>query len=98
MLPSRARVEHVIFASIRGRAQMAKPVFASYSHHNRDKYLERFFRDLEDEVKQCLQADPGTVVFFDEKIETAEYWRDKLANELIGCKSCVAVCSPAFMA
>lgn len=79
---------------------MSKIVFISYAHLNRDEFLERFVRDLAKEVlMKFATTPPGEVAFYDaQRIETGDYWRDKLAAELLGCKACVAVCSPAFAA
>jgi hypothetical protein len=79
---------------------MSKIVFISYAHTNRDEYLDRFVNNLAHEVLMHLvNTTADDVAFFDaQRIETGEYWRDKLANELVGCKACVAICSPAFAA
>jgi hypothetical protein len=79
---------------------MSKLLFASYSHVNRDKYLDDFVKELANEVLVHLQGmTMDDVVFFDaNRIETGEYWRDRLAEELTGCRACVAICTPAFVA
>lgn len=79
---------------------MSKIVFISYAHVTRDEYLERFVRELAHEVLINLEnAEADDVAFYDaQRIETGEYWRERLAAELVGCKACVAVCSPAFAA
>ena len=79
---------------------MSRIVFISYAHTNRDRLLERFVGDLAREVlMQLAGVTADDVAFFDaQRIETGDYWREKLAAELVGCKACVAVCSPAFAA
>jgi len=79
---------------------MAEPkvFFTSYSHSNRDKYLERFVEDLAADVRPHLKAiELENVYFFDVKrLETGNYWREKLAHELTTSKTLVAICTPAF--
>lgn len=76
-----------------------KVFFTSYSHSNRDQYLERFVKDLAAEVKPHLAATAlEDVYFFDvDRLETGDYWRDKLARELVSSKTFVAICTPAFV-
>lgn len=77
---------------------MPKVVFISYSHRSREKLLNRFVQELATEVMvQLGDRDVEEVAFYDAKrMETGDYWRDKLADELVGCKACVAVCDRAF--
>jgi hypothetical protein len=78
---------------------MPQLFFTSYSHINRDRFLERFIEQLRSEV---LQRGPGglraeEIAFFDsEGIQTGEEWVRKLAAAVSECKVCVAVCTPAF--
>jgi hypothetical protein len=75
--------------------------FLSYTRDNvladRDRILvERFYRELEGEVRQRLPVKLEKCGEWDRSLREGEAWKIKLLQSLNSCKVLVALCSPGY--
>lgn len=77
---------------------MACEFFFSYTRANNDPYLQTFFQDLQEEVRQRRGLPAGAQVgFFDQRsIELGDAWDDDIVAALQTCKVMVSLASPAY--
>ncbi|TWO65499.1 TIR domain-containing protein [Caenimonas sedimenti] len=77
---------------------MAYEFFFSYSRSNNNEYLQTFFENLSEAVREELGKGKGEVVgFFDQRdIELGEDWDQKIFEALQDSKVMVAVGSPGY--
>jgi FxsC-like protein len=72
--------------------------FFSYARENRDRDLDRFFKNLCTAIKLEEYVPKGELVFFDgESIETGAPWKDELGKGLRTSRALLAVCSPDYI-
>lgn len=72
--------------------------FFSYARENRDRDLDRFFKNLCTAVKLEEFVPRAEVAFFDgESIQTGAPWKEELAKGLRTSRLLVAVCSPDYI-
>ena len=71
--------------------------FTSYARADRDSYLEQFFTDLRNEVRNIVGGSHEHISFVDtHDIEAAEEWKPTLAEALRASRICVALCSQSY--
>lgn len=72
--------------------------FFSYARANNDSYLQRFFEDLSDKIRDILGFSKDKQVgFFDQKdLELGAEWDKELATALQACPVLVSLYSPAY--
>lgn len=72
--------------------------FLSYTRADDDPYLQRFFKELSEEVRIRLGHPLGTRVgFFDQSdIELGSQWKEEIVDALLNSKVLVCLYSPAY--
>ncbi len=71
--------------------------FTSYARNDDDVYLQRFFEDLELEVRLLTPGNLENVGFRDTtNIKIGEEWSPKLAEALQSCNVLVSLFSPTY--
>jgi FxsC-like protein len=71
--------------------------FLSYARDNSDKYLEKFYRDLNNKMRSLTPPGEGEEGFFDvDTIELGQQWPDALTSALQKCRVFVSLYSPAY--
>lgn len=71
--------------------------FTSYARADRDSYMEQFFKDLRDEVRNIVGGSADDITFLDtESIEAGEEWEPGMAQALRTSRICVALCSQSY--
>jgi FxsC-like protein len=71
--------------------------FLSYARDNSDKYLEKFYRDLDNKIRSLTPPGEGEEGFFDVGIiELGTQWPDVLTAALQKCRTFVSLYSPAY--
>lgn len=71
--------------------------FLSYARDNSDKYLEKFYRDLNSKIRSLTAPGEAEEGFFDvDTIEVGKPWPDVLLAALQKCRTFVGLYSPAY--
>lgn len=71
--------------------------FLSYARDNGDKYLHKFYRDLNNAIHNLAAPGEGTDGFFDvEDIKLGADWPAALSSALQNCRTFVSLYSPAY--
>lgn len=71
--------------------------FISYAHlGNDDELVQRFYRDLSQDVLVYSGADGPDVGFCDSKLQIGELWSPALVTALRSCQVFVALCGPTY--
>jgi hypothetical protein len=69
--------------------------FTSYARDNKTRYLEKFVRELSQQVLDKTNFPPEQIGFFDgSNIETGQDWVRVLGDALRTCKVIVCLCTP----
>jgi hypothetical protein len=72
--------------------------FFSYARENRDRDLDRFFKNLCTAVRFEEYVQKSEIAFFDgESIQTGAPWKEELARALRTSRLLVAICSPDYI-
>src|SRR5690349_11190189 len=79
-------------------SRMPYDFFFSYTRGNSGVYLQQFFNDLSDELREKRGHGKDTVVgFFDQReIEVGEKWDDTILTALQESKVMVCIYSPGY--
>src|SRR5262249_29883276 len=76
---------------------MSYQFFLSYSRDDRDEFLQRFYTNLEKEVRILIPEQDSSAGFMDtESIQLGEEWSEKLLRALQTCKVFIALGSPHY--
>jgi FxsC-like protein len=71
--------------------------FLSYARENFDKYLNKFYRDLNEEIRTLTSSDEGDEGFFDKtSIELGKPWPNDLTTALQNCRTFICLYSPRY--
>ena len=71
--------------------------FFSYSHIDKSPYLDKFYKELENAVKQRIPEAEGQIGFRDEQsLGYGDRWPEKLVSALSNACVFVALYSPLF--
>jgi hypothetical protein len=72
--------------------------FISYARVNRTRYVEKFVRELSQQVVDKTGANPNDVAFFDKNsIATGQDWARLLGDALRTSKVIVCICTPHYL-
>lgn len=73
--------------------------FLSYAHEDQDDWVQRFYKDLSDEVRAYAALPRGTEVgFLDaQSLDLGASWSDRLMRDLARCTTFVALVSPRYI-
>lgn len=71
--------------------------YARYAHGNRDRYLQKFYQDLNKTIRSLTIPGEGEDGFLDTRdIEVGSHWRDELIAGLQNCRTFISLYTPAY--
>ena len=74
-------------------------VFFSYARNDWNPFMERFYRDLVDEIAGRMPVPRDSAAFRDEAaVEPGENWPEAMARALAKCQTFVYMHSPRYFA
>lgn len=71
--------------------------FFSYARDNTDKYLDKFYADLREEIRQHTGLLQANILFRDTGLQTGEYWDNELKDALATSEALICVVSPIYV-
>src|SRR5579875_49101 len=72
--------------------------FISYARVNKTRYVEKFVRELTQQIVDLTQYDPSDITFFDtSSIDTGQDWERILGDALRNSKVIICLCTPHYL-